>query len=81
MSVEKWILEAVEALEPGRGATLREIQRYIDDQHHEELAVHTLGRTLDKLVEEEKLEVTRGQYKRVQKTSREEAIKKLFGED
>jgi len=78
MNVDDWILEAV-ASTP-HGSSLREVQRYLDEHHHEELSVKVLGDALDRLVQGGRLEVANERYFAVKKTNREDALKKLFGE-
>ncbi len=78
MNVDDWVLEAVRP--NARGATLREVQRYIDEHQHEELSVKVIGDALDKLVEREQLTLSSERYFAVQKTNKEDALKKLFGE-
>lgn len=78
MNVDDWVLEAVRSTT--HGASLREVQRYIDEHHHEELAVRVLGDALDKLVTKGLLEVDTERYFAVAKTNKEDALKKLFGE-
>ena len=78
MNVDDWVIEAVRA--KVHGASLREVQRYIDEHHHEELSVKVIGDVLDKLVERGRLEVDNERYFAVTKTNKEDALKKLFGE-
>ncbi len=78
MNVDDWILEAVAATP--HGSSLREVQRYVDEHHHEELSVKVLGDALDKLVQKGQLETDNERYFAVKKTNREDALKKLFGE-
>ena len=78
MNVSDWVLEAVRSTT--HGASLREVQRYIDEHHHEELSVKVLGDTLDNLVQRGQLEVDNERYFAVKKTNKEDALKKLFGE-
>jgi ferritin len=81
MTVEDWTLEAVEALGRSKdGATLRQLQRYIDERHYEELAVDTLEAALAKLESDGRIEKTGSGWKPAHKTSKEDALKKLFGE-
>ncbi len=81
MTVDDWVYEAVQNLSHGhQGVSLREIQRYIDERHFEELAVDTLEISLSRLVQEGKLEEKNGRWLMAKKTSKEEALKKLFGE-
>lgn len=79
MTVDDWVLEAVEALGRGSGATLRQIQRQIDEFHYEELAVDTIEASLERLVELGKVVVKDNRWLPVKKTSKEDALKKLFG--
>jgi ferritin len=78
MNVNDWVLEAVRSTT--QGASLREVQRYIDEHHHEELSVKVLGDALDSLVQKGQLEVANERYFAVKKTNKEDALKKLFGE-
>ena len=79
MTVDDWVLEAVE--KHGKtGATLREVQRYIDEHHYEELAVDTLESSLETLTTSAKLTSDGERWHIVRRTSREDALKKLFGD-
>lgn len=78
MNVDDWVLEAVAATP--HGSSLREVQRYVDEHHHEELSIKVLGDALDKLVQKGQLETDNERYFAVKKTNREDALKKLFGE-
>jgi len=78
MNVDDWITEAVRSTT--HGASLREVQRYIDEHHFEELSVKVLGDALDRLVQGGQLEVDNERYFAVKKTAKEDALKKLFGE-
>lgn len=80
MTVEDWALEAVESYGKA-GATLREVQRYIDERHFEELAVDTLEDALEQLVTGGRLEHRPPRWYPVKKTSKEDALNKLFGKD
>ena len=78
MAVDTWILEALR--DAGKhGATLREVQRYIDEHRYEELAVDTLQCSLNQLEEQGKVARQDERYVVASKTSREDALKKLFG--
>jgi hypothetical protein len=79
MTVDDWVFEAVEASGP-KGATLREVQRYIDEKHFEELAVDTIEASLVSLVGQGRLSLEGARYGVVQRTSKEDALKKLFGD-
>ncbi len=78
MNVDDWVLGAVRAI--SNGANLREVQRYVDEHHHEELSVKVIGDALDELVGRGLLETDTERYFAVQKTNKEDALKKLFGE-
>lgn len=81
MTVEDWTLEAVEAMgKQKEGVTIRQIQRYVDEHHYEELAVDTIEAALDKLEADGKVEKAAGGWKALKKTTKEDALKKLFGE-
>ncbi|HET8985170.1 MAG TPA: hypothetical protein VFN03_05380, partial [Trueperaceae bacterium] len=41
MTVDEWVFEAVESA-GSKGATVREVQRSIDEKHFEELAIDTI---------------------------------------
>lgn len=62
-----------------RGASLRQIQRFIDEKHYEELAVHTLQEKLDGLLEQEKVnfDSSTEQYTLVRRSS-SHAFDQLF---
>jgi hypothetical protein len=79
MTVDAWVLDAVEAAS-SRGATLRDVQRIIDEKHFEELAVDTLEASLAGLVEAGRLTVEGERYFPAKRTSKEDALKKLFGD-
>jgi hypothetical protein len=80
MTVDDWVLEAVEALGRGNGATLRQIQRHIDEFHYEELSVDTIEVSLERLVKLGKVVVQANRWLPAKKSSKEEVLKKLFGE-
>ena len=78
MNVDDWVLEAVRART--HGSSLREVQRYIDEHHFEELSVKVLGDALDQLVDRGLVKVDTERYVAVAKTNKEDDLKKLFGE-
>lgn len=78
VNVEDWVFEAVRSTP--HGSSLRMVQRYLDEHHHEELSVKVLGDALDRLVRRGRLEVDNERYFAVKKTNREDALKKRFGE-
>ena len=79
MTVDDWVLEAVES-SGAKGATLREVQRYIDEVHFEELAVDTIEAALASLLAQGRLRLDGARYLAAHRTSKEDALKKLFGD-
>ena len=80
MTVDDWVFEAVEA-SGSKGATLREVQRYIDEKHFEELAVDTIESALASLLGQGRLQREGNRYSPTHRTSKADALKKLFGDD
>ena len=77
MSVREWVMRAVEA--STTAPKLRDIQRFIDETYHEELAVDTLQKALDDLVKQDKLSCdSEKRYQTVKSTSKEDAVSRLF---
>lgn len=79
MTVDDWVFEAVES-SGTKGATLRQVQRYIDEKHFEELAVDTIEASLTSLVGQGRLQLEGTRFAVAQRTSKEDALKKLFGD-
>ena len=79
MTVDDWVYEAVDN-HGKKGATVREIQRYIDEHHYEELAVDTIETALTDLSKKGRLQQDGTRWQPAQKTTKEDAFKKLFGE-
>ncbi len=79
MTVDAWVLEAIES-SGTRGATLRDVQRHIDEKHFEELAVDTLEAALAGLLEAGRITLIDQRYHPAKRTSKEDALKKLFGD-
>ncbi len=79
MTVDSWVLEAVEAGAP-KGRTLRDVQRHIDERHFEELAVDTIEASLASLLAAGKITRDGERYFPVKRTSKEDAMKQLFGD-
>lgn len=77
MTVESWVLEAVEAGSV-KGVALRDVQRYIDERHYEELAVDTLEAALAALQDAGKITLEAGRYFPAKRTSKEDAMRQLF---
>lgn len=78
MTVRTWVFEAIEHIGK-EGATVRDIQRHIDEHRFEELAVDTIEAALGQLVEDGRVEAGSGRYRISGRTSKEDALKKLFG--
>lgn len=79
MTVDDWLVEAIEA-SGTKGATIREIQRHVDERHYEELAIDTIENSLASLLEAGRISVEQGRYHPAKRTSKEDALKQLFGE-
>jgi len=79
MTVDDWVLEAVQQAGPN-GATVRDVQRRIDERHYEELAIDTIEASLAVLAQAEKVTEQDGRWTFVRKTSKEDALKQLFGD-
>lgn len=79
MSVTNWVIEAIES-SGKKGSNLREIQRYIDEHHYEELAIFTLETELKSLEKKNRIKQENERYFKSQQTSKEDAFKKLFGD-
>lgn len=79
MTVDDWVYEAVEATGT-KGATLRQVQRYIDEKHFEELAVDTIEASLVSQVAQGRLTVDGTRYATTRRTTKADALKKLFGD-
>lgn len=78
MTVETWVFEAIEAIGKS-GALVRDIQRHIDEHRYEELALDTIEAALDALLGEGRVEFDGQRYRVAGRTSKEDALKKLFG--
>jgi len=79
MSVTNWVMEAIES-SAKKGSSLREIQRYIDEHHYEELAIFTLETELQSLTKKKRIRHENDRYFRSKQVSKEDAFKKLFGD-
>ena len=76
MNVDDWTYEAVEKhLE---GASVREVQRYIDEHQHAELALNTIEDALKRLARAERITQDGEAWKVTKRTSKDDAMKKLF---
>lgn len=79
MTVDDWVLEAVQQAGPN-GATVREVQRRIDESHYEELAIDTIEVSLATLAQAERIAEEDGRWRVLRKTTKEDALKRLFGD-
>lgn len=79
MTVDTWVIEAVQEGGP-KGITLRELQRSIDERHNEELAIDTLEAALADLLARELITADGERYHPAKRTSKEDALRKLFGD-
>ncbi len=79
MTVDDWVLEAVQ-LAGANGATVRDVQRRIDERHYEELAIDTIEASLATLLSSERVTEQDGRWTFVRKTTKEDALKRLFGD-
>lgn len=78
MTVTSWVYEAIEE-HAKDGATVRDIQKHIDEHRFEELALDTIESALDTLVSEDRIEKDGLRYRIKGRTSKEDALRKLFG--
>lgn len=78
MTVTTWVFEAIESIGKD-GATVRDIQRYVDEHRFEELALDTIESALEQLQEQGRVQLDGTRYKLQGRTSKEDALKKLFG--
>lgn len=78
MTVDDWVYEAVDK-HGKHGANVREVQRYIDEHHYEELAVDTIETALQSLTEAGRLNQEGPRWQVAKRTSKEDALKQLFG--
>ena len=79
MTVDDWVFEAVES-SGSKGATVREVQRFIDERHYEELAIDTLEASIAALLGAERITFDGQRYHPSKRTSKEDALKQLFGD-
>ena len=79
MTVDEWVFEALERFAV-TGATVREVQRSIDEHRYEELAVDTIEASLEALAREARVTERDGRWRAQRSTSKEDALKRLFGD-
>jgi hypothetical protein len=80
MTVDDWVFEAVDEAR-STGATVREIQRRIDERHYEELALDTIETSLASLGRAGRVQETSGRWHAVHRTTKEDALRRLFGDE
>jgi hypothetical protein len=80
MTVDDWVFEAVQVA-GSNGATLRDIQRLIDEHRYEELATDTIEVSLAALEAAQRLALKEGRWRVVRQTSKADALRALFGEE
>lgn len=78
MTVRNWVFEAIEE-HAKDGATVRDIQKHIDEHRFEELALDTIESALEALLGEDRIEKDGSRYRVKGRTSKEDALRKLFG--
>lgn len=78
MTVSHWVFEAIESIAKD-GATVRDIQRHIDEHRFEELSIDTIEAALEKLLEDDRVELDGTRYRVKGRVTKEDALKKLFG--
>ena len=80
MTVEGWVHEAVQAAGV-RGATLLDVQRWIDEHRGEELAIDTIEGSLASLMASGRVDQNApGRWIMTAKTDKADALRRLFGE-
>ena len=80
MTVDEWVFEALERA-GAHGATVREVQRSIDEHHYEELAIDTIEASLAALAHAGRAQETDARWRAVRTTTKEDALRRLFGDD
>ena len=78
MTVKTWVYEAIEEFARD-GATVRDVQKHIDEHRFEELALDTIEAALQELQSEDRIEKDGQRYRVKGRTSKEDALRKLFG--
>ncbi len=80
MTVDEWVFEALERA-GSHGATVREVQRLVDEHRYEELAIDTIEASLASLAQAGRAHETEGRWRAVRTTTKEDALRRLFGDD
>ncbi len=79
MTVDEWVFEALERA-GAHGATVREVQRSIDEHHYEELAIDTIEASLASLDQAGRAHEIDARWRAVRTTTKEDALRRLFGD-
>lgn len=79
MTVDEWVFEALER-GGAHGATVRDVQRTIDEHHYEELAIDTIEASLAALAAAGRATQQDGRWRAVRTTTKEDALRRLFGD-
>lgn len=79
MTVDEWVFEALERAGT-HGVTVRDLQRFIDEHHYEELAVDTIEASLASLAGAGRARHEDGRWHAVRTTTKEDALRRLFGD-
>lgn len=77
--VDDWVFEALERA-GASGATVRDVQRSIDERRYEELAIDTIEASLADLLAAGRATEEAGRWRAVRSTSKEDALRRLFGD-
>ncbi len=80
MTVDEWVFEALERA-GAQGVTVRDVQRSIDEHRYEELAIDTIEASLASLAKAGRAHETDARWRAVRTTSKEDALRRLFGDD
>jgi hypothetical protein len=80
MTVDEWVFEALERV-GAHGATVREVQRLVDEHRYEELAIDTIEASLASLALTGRADETEGRWRAVRTTTKEDALRRLFGDE
>jgi hypothetical protein len=79
MTVDEWVFEALERA-GSHGATVRDVQRLVDEHRYEELAIDTIETSLAALAEAGRATEEDGRWRAQRATSKEDALRRLFGD-
>ncbi|MFN2322813.1 MAG: hypothetical protein ABR510_07630 [Trueperaceae bacterium] len=80
MTVDEWVFEALERA-GSHGATVREVQRLVDEHRYEELAIDTIEASLASLAQAGRAQETEARWRAVRTTTKEDALRRLFGDE